>query len=263
MKKFSVISALLITLANSALAYENVDAGFALKNDYILNQAVVNNLANNETLSDSAHANINNNTFNFKCKEDQENILEHTHTINYVSNEIAVKIFGEKFSTSYFNEQYEKLALLKRCELSLKTVPLAIWNLDKYVDHSLLLPYSELGINKLEEVKSFLGVEKVGKFNVITVSHLYKQNRKLYALNTSFVSQHDKLFILTSYVVDDKALVPKGDDASNEVPAIIKRMQDKEAEKIVNVTPAELKAEVRDQIWQEHLKFIKSFKIKK
>ena len=54
---------------------------------------------------------------------------DYTHKI---STETATEICGEKFSTTYFDEQYEKLALLKRCELSLKTVPLEIWNLDKY-----------------------------------------------------------------------------------------------------------------------------------
>ncbi|MBQ8691246.1 MAG: hypothetical protein IJ516_05430, partial [Phascolarctobacterium sp.] len=39
---------------------------------------------------------------------------DYTHKI---SAETATKICGEKFSTTYFNEQYEKLALLKRCEL--------------------------------------------------------------------------------------------------------------------------------------------------
>ena len=182
---------------------------------------------------------------------------DYTHKI---SNETATKICGEKFSTTYFNEQYEKLALLKRCELSLKTVPLPIWNLDKYEEAGVNLPYSELGINKLENIKSFISVDKIGKHKVITVSHLYKQNKKLYALNTSLLSEADKLYVLTTYEIDDKVYAPKDDDKQEEVPAIIKRMQEKEEAKIVNVTPAELDVEVRDKIWQEHNKYVKKFK---
>ena len=182
---------------------------------------------------------------------------------NKISPETATKICGEKFSTTYFNEQYEKLALLKRCELSLKTVPLAIWNLDKYEEAGVNLPYSELGINKLEDIKSFLSVDKIGKHKVITVSHLYKQNKKLYALNTSLLSEADKLYALTTYEVDDKVLASKEDDMQEEVPAIIKHMQEKEEAKIVNVTPAELDGEVRDKIWQEHTKYVKKFRASK
>jgi len=185
---------------------------------------------------------------------------DYTHKI---STETATKICGEKFSTTYFNEQYEKLVLLKRCELSLKTVPLAIWNLDKYEDAGVNLPYSELGINKLEDIKSFLSVDKIGKHKVITVSHLYKQNKKLYALNTSLLSEADKLYVLTTYEVDDKVLASKDDDKQEEVPAIIKRMQEEEEAKIVNVTPAELDSEVRDKLWQEHTKYVKKFRASK
>lgn len=180
--------------------------------------------------------------------------------INHLSTDKASTICGEKFSTEYFNEQYEKLALLKRCELSLKTVPLAIWNLDKYVENEISLPYAELGINKLEEVKSFLAVDKLGKYKVITVSHLYKQNKKLYALNTSLLSEKDQLYILSTYEVDEKVFSPKEDNNQEEVPPVIKRMQAKEEEKIVNVTPAEIDAEVRKNIWDEHVKFVKKFK---
>jgi len=185
---------------------------------------------------------------------------DYTHKI---STETATKICGEKFSTTYFNEQYEKLALLKRCELRLKTVPLPIWNLDKYEEAGVNLPYSELGINKLDDVKSFLSVDKIGKHKVITVSHLYKQNKKLYALNTSLLSEADKLYALTTYEVDDKVFAPKDDDEQEEVPAIIKRMQEKEEAKIVNVTPAELDVEVRDKLWHEHTKYVKKFKASK
>ena len=185
---------------------------------------------------------------------------DYTHKI---SAETATKICGEKFSTTYFNEQYEKLALLKRCELSLKTVPLPIWNLDKYEEAGVSLPYSELGINKLEDIKSFLSVDKIGKHKVITVSHLYKQNKKLYALNTSLLSEADKLYVLTTYEVDEKVFAPKDDENKEEIPAIIKRMQEKEEAKIVNVTPAELDVEVRDKLWQEHKRYVKKFKASK
>lgn len=245
MKKTAVICAVLLTLASSALAYKNEKAGFAVNDK----QAITTTATEN--------------SYTFTCLPNPEAKTEAAHTINYITNEAATSVCGEKFSTSFFDEQYEKLALMKRCELSLKTVPLAIWNLDKYLEQGVELPYAKLDEGTRKELKSFLGVEKVGKFKVITVSHLYKQNRKLYALNTSFVSAADKLYALTTRIVDDEALASKEDDASEEVPAVIKRMQDEEAKKLVNLTPADLNAQVRSQIWEAHLKFIKSFKILK
>ena len=73
------------------------------------------------------------------------------------------------------------------------------------------------------------------------------------------LSEADKLYALTTYKVDEKVFVPKDDDKQEAVPAVIKRMQEKEEAKIVNVTPAEIDAEVRDKIWQEHTKYVKKF----
>lgn len=242
MKKTALVCAMMLSLSLSGLAHENKD-----------NVSVANAKEQNISIE------IANSTV-VPCELQSENYVAHQHFVNLVSNEVATKICGEKFSTSYFNEQYEKLALLKRCELSLKTVPLPIWNLDKYLELGIKLPYVDLGIDKLEEVKSFLTVDKLGKRKVITISHLYKQNRKLYSLNTSLVSNDDKLFVLTSYDVNDKVFAPEENDKQEDVPEIIKRMQAKEEEKISNVTPAELDAEVRNKIWQEHLNFVKKFK---
>ena len=77
------------------------------------------------------------------------------------------------------------------------------------------------------------------------------------------LSEGDKLYALTTYEVDDKVFTPKDDDKQEEVPAIIKRMQEKEEAKIVNVTPAELDVEVRDKLWQEHKRYVKKFKASK
>ena len=77
------------------------------------------------------------------------------------------------------------------------------------------------------------------------------------------LSEADKLYALTTYEVDDKVFTPKDDDKQEKVPAIIKRMQEKEEAKIVNVTPAEIDVEVRDKIWQEHTKYVKKFKASK
>ena len=239
MKKTAVICSLLLAFAGTTLANDNTSSNL---HDNNINSVVV---------SDSDNA-----SSNFQQAFPSEKVQE-TCTI---TTENASKICGEKFSTTYFNEQYEKLALLKRCELSLKTVPLAIWNLDKYVEQGVKLTYAELGINKLEDVKSFLSVDKIGKYKVITVCHLFKQNKKLYALNTSLVSVNDNLYAVSTYDVNDKAFAPKEDAKLEEVPPIIKRMQEKEEAKVVNVVPADLDSEVKTAIWEEHSKFVKKFK---
>ena len=239
MKKTAVICSLLLSFAGTALANDNISSSL---HDNNINSVVVSDSSNTSSNSQQA----------FSSEKVQESCT--------ITTENATKICGEKFSTTFFNEQYEKLALLKRCELSLKTVPLAIWNLDKYVEQGVKLPYSELGINKLTDVKSFLSVDKIGKYKVITVCHLFKQNKKLYALNTSLVSVNDKLYALSTYDVNDKAFAPKDDAKLEEVPPIIKRVQEKEEAKVVNVNLGDLDAEVKTAIWDEHSKFVKKFK---
>ena len=142
MKKSALICALLLAFVSTSYANDNVSA-----------KLDANNAKSVETF-------ISDNT---PSESKQVFPEEKVRKITFISNDEATKICGEKFSTTYFNEQYEKLALLKRCELSLKTVPLAIWDLDKYVEQGVKLPYAELGINKLEDVKSFLSVDKTCK----------------------------------------------------------------------------------------------------
>ena len=239
MKKTAVICSLLLAFTGTTLANDNTSSNLHNNN---INSVVVSDSDNTSSNSQQA----------FPSEKFQESCT--------ITTENVSKICGEKFSTTYFNEQYEKLALLKRCELSLKTVPLAIWNLDKYVEQGVKLPYAELGISKLEGVKSFLSVDKIGKYKVITVCHLFKQNKKLYALNTSLVSVNDNLYAVSTYDVNDKAFAPKEDAKLEDVPPIIKRMQEKEEAKDVNVIPADLDAEVKTAIWDEHSKFVKKFK---
>ena len=239
MKKSALICALLLAFCSTSYANDNTTTN--------LETAFVK----------SVETSISNNT---SSEVNATLPSEKVQQICVISNENASKSCGEKFSTTFFNEQYEKLALLKRCELSLKTVPLAIWNLDKYVEQGIKLPYAELGINKLEDVKSFLSVDKIGKYKVITVCHLFKQNKKLYALNTSLVSVNDNLYAVSTYDVNDKAFAPKDDAKIDEVPPIIKRMQEKEEAKVVNVNLGDLDAEVKTAIWDEHSKFVKKFK---
>ena len=239
MKKSALICALLLAFCSTSYANDNVSA-----------KLDANNAKSVETF-------ISDNT---PSESKQVFPEEKVRKITFISNDEATKICGEKFSTTYFNEQYEKLALLKRCELSLKTVPLSIWNLDKYVEQGVKLPYSELGINALTDVKSFLSVDKIGKYKVITVCHLFKQNKKLYALNTSLVSVNDNLYAVSTYEVNDKVFAPKEDVKVEEVPPIIKLMQEKEEAKVVNVNLGDLDSEVKSAIWDEHSKFVNKFK---
>ena len=239
MKKTAVICSLFLAFAGTTFANDNTSSNF------------IDNNINSIAVSDSDNTSSNSQQA-FPIEKVQESCT--------ITTENTSKICGEKFSTTYFNEQYEKLALLKRCELSLKTVPLSIWNLDKYVEQGIKLLYSELGISKLYDFKSFLSVDKIGKYKVITVCHLFKQNKKLYALNTSLVSVNDNLYAVSTYDVNDKAFAPKEDAKLEEVPPIIKRMQEKEEAKVTNVTTAELDAEVRSAIWEDHCKFVKKFK---
>ena len=239
MKKSALICVLLLVFCSTTYANDNVPVNL------------------NATTESSVETSISNNT---SSEANATFTSEKLQKISYITNDDASKICGEKFSTTYFNEQFEKLALLKRCELSLKTVPLAIWNLDKYVEQGIKLPYSELGINNQKDVKSFLSADKIGKYKVITVCHLFKQNKKLYVLNTSLVSVDDALYAVSTYDVNDKAFAPKEDAKVEEVPPIIKRMQEKEEAKVANVTTAELDAEVRNAIWEAHCKFVKKFK---
>lgn len=236
MKKSALIFALLLAFVSTSYANDKEPANLDANNENI----VVTSISDNTS-------------FEAKQVFPQEKVQK----ITFISNEEASKICGEKFSTTYFNEQYEKLALLKRCELNLRTVPLPIWNLDKYVEQGVALSFSELGINKIDDITFSLDVDKIGKHKVITVSNIFKQNRKLYVLNTTLVSVKDNLYAISTYDVNDKVFEPKEDEKQEEVPPVIKRMREKEEAKTVNVAPADLDVEVKTTIWEEQSKFIK------
>ena len=236
MKKVALICSLLLAFASVSYANNNDNAAIDISSEKSLAVSVSDN-----TSSEAKQA----------FPE------EKVEKITLITTEEASKICGEKFSTTYFNEQYENLALLKRCELNLRTKPLPIWNLDKYVEEGVKLSYSELGINKIDDIKFVLDVNKIGKHKVITVSNMFKQNKKLYVLNTSLVSVNDKLYAISTYDVNDKVFAPKEDAKQEEVPPVIKRMREKEEAKIVNIAPADLDAEVKEAIWEEHKKFLK------
>ena len=89
MKKTAVICSLLLSLAGTALANDNTSSNL---HDNNINSVVVSDSDNTSSNSQQV----------FPIEKVQETCT--------ITTENATKICGEKFSTNFFNEQYEKLA---------------------------------------------------------------------------------------------------------------------------------------------------------
>jgi hypothetical protein len=126
MKKCAALAAVLVLCAGTAYAYENSYAGYSVKDGkpfykleskktYAYTEMSSREVANEDAVQKTA-ANI----------------------VNYCTAEDMTQILGTDFSTAYFDAEWDKLAILERSELSLKTVPTPLLDLDKYAayDHN-------------------------------------------------------------------------------------------------------------------------------
>ena len=226
MKKSFFLGLTLAMLSSSALAYTNDYAGYSIKNEDALETQV-------EAARFYAYTSY---------PQTEQAKVQHqktVHVIGYFTAEEMEQVTGVPFSTEYFNQQYENLALLGRCELDLRTVPVAMLDLANYTDIQeqniyarLLLPREEVPTAEQETTaeaavpaeaearavsqqaqeaqaqkesafEPWVRVDKLGKHKAITISQYYhqevKREEQIVVAHTSLLSKDDQLYVLTTY----------------------------------------------------------------
>lgn len=213
MKKITALAAVLVLCAAHASAYENSYAGYSVKDGQPYYKL--------EAKKVYAYTNISSKKV-YQNEEDLKNTA--VNIVNYYTAEDMEQILGEKFSTAYFDAEYEKLALLERSQLNPKTVPAPLLELDKYAEHDSngnLTIQSKVLKEKLEKLTPLIKTGKIAGKKAITISYLYKQGDVLVKIDTSLVSANDRLYLLSTVNTDQDLYAPKKDEKSADADADI------------------------------------------
>lgn len=256
MKKSAILAAVLVLATSSAFAYENSYAGYSVKDGdpffkggsqrtYVYTNMDSKFIQNSRTAKKSGQAAVN--------------------IVKFYNADEMEKVVGEKFSTTYFDAEYNKLALLKRSELNLKTVPTPLLDEERYQAIESIAA-SDLDLDKnffknaLEKVKPVYSIGKIGKYNAITKSYLYKQDNELVSAKESLLSVNDKLYSLSSVYVDSEIFAPKKEEKAVSDAADMKTTSKKEVLDIEAVEESTLSAKTISTLNKAHEALIKSFK---
>lgn len=177
MNKSAILAAMLILASSSAYAYENSYAGYSVKDGQPYYKL--------EAKKVYAYTNISSK----KAYQNEENLKNTAvNIVNYYTAEDMEQILGEKFSTAYFDAEYEKLALLERSQLNPKTVPAPLLELEKYAEHDSngnVTIQSKVLKEKLDQLTPVIKVGKIAGKKAITIAYIYKQSDVLFKIDTS------------------------------------------------------------------------------
>lgn len=188
-KKTAALALTLLLMASSAFAYENAVAGYSVKTKNPMVTVESQKFYGFTDVSSNSVVNLN----------DEDTIA--MHIVNYFNADEMEKIVGEKFSTEYFNKQYEKLALLQRSELNIKTLPIPLMDFDKYseAENSTNIVLENYYLKKMiGDIERHISIEKYGKNKGISSTAYIKQAYNLTIARTTAVSANDKLYMLTT-----------------------------------------------------------------
>lgn len=275
MNKSAILAAMLILASSSAYAYENSYAGYSLKDGQPYYKL--------EAKKVYAYTNISSKKA-YQNEEDLKNTA--VNIVNYYTAEDMEQILGEKFSTAYFDAEYEKLALLGRSQLSLQTVPTPLLELEKYAEHDSngnVTIQSKVLKEKLDQLTPVIKVGKIAGKKAITISYIYKQSDVLFKIDTSMVSANDRLYLLSTVNSDQDVYAPKKDekaadadtdvdidtdDAGSEDKAAQTKPQDaasikeavEKALQVENVALRDIPAETMQRFDKAHTDLLKGFK---
>lgn len=256
MKKSAVLAAVLLVCASSAYAYENSYAGYKINEGSPFFKMESSRTFSFTSLSSK---NITNQKYFDKHPASTTNIIKF-----YTAEEME-KVTGTKFSTAYFDAEYEKLALLKRSELNLQTVPTPLLEAERYaaVDAATA---SDINLkstvlkNAMEKVKPVYSVEKVAGHKAITTNYLFKQLNQLVSVKESLVSVNDRLYSVTSVYVNPSVYKPKEDAKDKKEKAAELTKPEDIAAAIEPITESSLDAAVIVDINKQHVALLKAFK---
>ncbi len=176
MKLLVLLAAVILLLPDPVSAYTDRYAGYSIKED-------------NSTAAITAE--------NFRGFIDTENNF---YAVSSYDAKEVKELIGENFSTKTFDREYEKLALMERSAISLKTVPLPLFDINLYT----------ASLNLIEEPfhEPDMRIDKLGKFKAVTLSYPSQSNSST-IIHTSFVSANDKLYIIYSAGRNDNDIEEK------------------------------------------------------
>ena len=257
MKKSALLASVLVLYAANAWAYENPAAGFSVRDKDPFYKMESSKLYAFSSFSTSEFAKLENKD------------LGSIHVINYYTGADMGKILGVNYNDAYFAAEYEKLALLERSKLDLRTVPSPLLDLKKYAlldgKGSILLQDDFLK-QQLAKIEPTVRIDKIGQYKVITQSYLYKQDTTLNELDISLLAANNSLYLLTSITTDSKYYAQKAEavaEKSKNSTAKEDNLSSKDLSKdllIEKVQPKTLPLSLRKSLWQEHVKLVKGFK---
>ena len=256
MKKSAALAAALLICSSSAFAYENSYAGYKINEGSPFFKMESSRTFSFTNLSSK---NVCNQKFMDKHPDSTTNIVKF-----YNADEME-QVTGEKFSTAYFDAEYEKLALLKRSELNLQTVPTPLLEAERYavVDAATA---SDINLkstvlkNAMEKVKPVYSVEKAAGHKAITTNYLFKQLNQLVSVKESLVSVNDRLYSITSVYVNPSVYKPKEDAKDKKEKAAELTKPEDIAAAIEPVSESSLDASVVADMNKQHTALLKSFK---
>ncbi|MGM9570152.1 MAG: hypothetical protein ACI3XC_08750 [Phascolarctobacterium sp.] len=252
MKKTALMAAALLCCTATAWAYENPTAGFSVQDK--------NPFYKMESSKLYAFSGFGTNEFAKLAKQNGGSV----HIVNHYNAAEMSQILGQNFTTANFAAEYEKLALLKRSKIDLRTVPTPMLDMKKYQSvkaEGALLLQQELFAQRFGKLEPQLRIDKQGHKQFITQSYFYKQDKNLIAVDTSFLSANDHLYLLTTVTTDNEYYAAKSEQADEKKTVTSKeKVVANEKAKLAPVQAKDLPAEVKQKLWQKHLKFVKGFK---
>lgn len=243
LSKKAIVAAAVMLISSTALAYENKPVGFSVRDGKPF-----------ATISAS-------NVYGFLSGSDA------MHAVSYYDAGTVEQLTGEKFSTAFFNETYDKLALLQRSGLNLETIPMPVLDLTKYAADE----NSVFGEMYKSERPMQLRIDKIGRYKAISyicppefADADDTDSKDEPAVCITLVSANDRLYILHTVASSDKPKdVIGGADGStsiyikDEEPSILRK--DKQAAEAARDKEERL-TKAQDEAWKQHVKFVKGFK---
>ncbi|MDO4921080.1 MAG: hypothetical protein Q4E64_04550 [Phascolarctobacterium sp.] len=273
MKKSAALAAVFLLCASQAWAYDNLQAGYSVQDKEPFYKMVSSKLY---AYSSFGAASVD--------KLERMNQAS-VYLINYYTADEMESILGEKFSTAYFDKQYEQMALLQRSELDVRTVPSPLVDMERYAAHenkNNVVPLEQkLFKDQLQKLKPIISVSKISSRKAVNISYLYKQGDGLVAVDTSLLSANDRLYMLSTVTIDEQALAKKqptdnSADAEQEDTAKTDSKNGKTTEagmssgkfsealakamQVENVNPADIDKSTLKNFAKAHNKLVKSFK---
>lgn len=275
MKKSALITALLLAMSASAAAYDCPMGGYSLDDSKAM--GIVNSQK----------------TFAMYSENKQDPIV---HMVSYFTPEDVKTATNQELSAAKFEEMYQQMALLQRSRLKLDRKPTGMVDLKKYAEAQL--PGSLVIFNteeRFEDIKPDLHIEKIGKNNAISYSYYLKKDKKVTGMTSTFLTLNDRLYLLSTIndIAEPEATKP---EAEEEAPEAGKKLREygEEAKKIFGeateveeskdekakapkpestdkndkkvfapVEASEVAENIKKQLWQKQLKFLKSVKFVK